>query len=276
MNKIFLYCLGVLYFIKGSVCSAIEKFEVLPDLPDPLAYAVQPANAASVSGTSDLSVMNSAQTIGQDSSIFSVVLSLIFVILLIYVTGIIYAKLNKVGFKTLKRQQGDFARNQVSVVSTTQLGNNKTLHVVELDGKRMLIGAAVGAIQLIKDLGSIQSDDDSEYSHIEIPNIKIPKIEIPKIEIPSIGFSKLVTKTHKPLKEDIEENVESEKMVDNASNNEDSSPSVVENNEEISDGIIDSLFAQQAQIEPETVVDNSSLEHIVDPEDFALYKKYLS
>ncbi len=121
----------------------------------------------------------------------SVILSLVFVVLLIYLTGIIYAKLNKVGFKALKRQQGDYAKSHVSVVSTTQLGNNKTLHVVELDGKRMLIGASASTIQLIKDLGSINNEEFEydEYSHIEIPNIKIPKIEIP-----SIGFAKLKTK----------------------------------------------------------------------------------
>ena len=104
--------------------------------------------------------------------------------LLIYLTGVIYAKLNNVGLRTLKKQQ-DFNKSHVSVISTTQLGNNKTLHVVELDGKRMLIGASSGAMQLIKDLGSVSSVElDEEYSHIEIPNIKIPKIEIPKVEKP--------------------------------------------------------------------------------------------
>ena len=104
-----------------------------------------------------------------------IILSLLFVILLIYLTGIIYAKLNKAGFKTLKAQQGELSRSQVAVISTTQLGNNKTLHVVELDGKRMLIGATSGAIRLIKDLGAFDEDNiNEEVSHIEIPNIQIP------------------------------------------------------------------------------------------------------
>ena len=97
----------------------------------------------------------------------------------------------------MRKQQGDLAKSQVSVISTTQLGSNKTLHVVELDGKRMLIGASSSAIQLIKDLGSVQNGEGTEeYSSIEIPNIKIPKIEIPKIEIPTINFSKLVTASY--------------------------------------------------------------------------------
>lgn len=268
MKKFFLYSLGVLNSISMLSVNAVEKFEVLPDLPASLSYAVSPAQAATISGSSDVVAMG-AQSIGNEPSIISVVFSLAFVVLLIYLTGIIYAKLNKVGFKTLKRQQGDFASSQVAVVSTTQLGNNKTLHVVELDGKRMLIGASSSTIQLIKDLGSFKSsEDDEEYSHIEIPNIKIPKIEIPKIEIPSINFSKLVTKTHKPMgnfeeeaKEEIEEPVSFEEK------------NVVENSE----GIIDSLFSPKDDLEHDvTEVSTINDEHKVDPEDFALYKKYLS
>lgn len=249
--------------LQASVCYAAEKFDVLPDLPDPLAYAVQPASASTVSGAGNpTSVLGGTQSVGGEPSVISVVLSLLFVVLLIYLTGILYAKLNRVGFNALKRQQGDLAKSHVSVISTTQLGNNKTLHVVELDGKRMLIGASQGAIQLIKDLGSAEdSEFDGEYSKIEIPNIKIPKIEIPKIEIPTIGFSKMVTKAHKKLEEDadtVSEEVFEEEHID----------------EEKPEDVIDSLFTQQNAIqdEPEEKVAN---EHMVDPDDFALYKKYL-
>lgn len=272
MKKNIFYLLGVLsWFFIPSVFAA-EKFEVLPDLPDPLAYAVQPAHAATVSGASDIQALG-AQSVGHEPSLLSVALSLLFVILLIYVTGIIYLKLNKVGFKTLKKQQGDFAKSQVSVLSTTQLGSNKTLHVVELDGKRMLIGASSGAIQLIKDLGSYNTDSNEEYSHIEIPNIKIPKIEIPKIEIPSINFSKLVTKTHKPIEEFEKDTVSNEDTTSEIQEKEIVEPenTDTENNPEI---IIDSLFSQNNEPTSE-VEDNNSSEHIVDPDDYVLYKKYL-
>ena len=265
MKKFLLSSLGVLSLFNSLTCYATEKFEVLPDLPDPLAYAVQPVNAAAVSGSTDIAGLG-AQSIGNEPSIFSVIISLIIVVLLIYLTGIIYTKLNRVGFKAIKRQQGDLARSQVSVVSTTQLGNNKTLHVVELDGKRMLIGASASAIQLIKDLGTnTESTGNEEYSHIEIPNIKIPKIEIPKIEIPTINFSKLATKTHKPIDEvdKPEETPVSQEVV-----------KTIPIEEENAEGIIDSLFAQQE--EPQEIPeDNKTSEHIVDPDDFALYKKYL-
>ena len=269
MIKFIKYSLGVLLAFNALCVYAVEKFEILPDLPETLSYAMQPAQAATVTGVNDVGTLGT-QMIGHEPSIVSVFLSLIFVILLIYLTGIIYAKLNKVGFKTLKRQQGDFTRSQVNVVSTTQLGNNKTLHVVELDGKRMLIGASSSTIQLIKDLGSFSStNNEEEYSHIEIPNIKIPKIEIPKIEIPSINFSKLITKTHSPmndvLKEEKAEETFEEILEENVGN---------ENNSEV---IIDSLFNQQDDSDnSEVEIIPTKSEHSVDPEDFSLYKKYLA
>lgn len=262
MNKIFAYILGVFCLLNTAVCQAAEKFDVLPDLPDPLAYAVPSAEAASVSGGVTSGVLGT-QSVGHEPGIISVIFSLIFVVLLIYLTGIIYAKLNKAGFKTLKKQQGDFAKSHVSVVSTTALGNNKTLHVVELDGKRMLIGASSSTIQLIKDLGSIDNEYDEEYSHIEIPNIKIPKIEIPKIEIPSIGFAKMKTKAHKK-DEIIEESQEPEENTTEVCSN----PAEPEENPDV---IIDSLFSNQS-IETVPVEKN---EHSVDPDEYVLYKKYL-
>ena len=196
MRKIVNYALGLLAWFNTAVCFAVDKFEILPDLPEPLLGV----EASTVSGTAGTSALG-AQSVGHEPSIISVVLSLLFVVLLIYLTGILYAKLNKLGFNTLKRQQGELSKSRATVVSTTQLGGNRTLHVVELDGKRMLIGASAGAIQLLKDLGSVSEEDyEGEYSRIEIPNIKIPKIEIPKIEIPSIGFSKIMTKAHKGIK----------------------------------------------------------------------------
>lgn len=272
MRKILFYCLGVLGLLNMYGVYAVDKFEILPDLPDSLSYAVQSAQAASVTGSTDISTLG-ASSVGNEPSIISVVLSLLFVILLIYLTGIIYSRLNKVNLKNFK--QANSGRLQASVVSTTQLGNNKTLHVVELDGKRMLIGASTNAIQLIKDLGSINKDfSDDEYSHIEIPNIKIPKIEIPKIEIPSINFSKLATKIHKPIKDiDVGMQENTEEKQESSVKNEN-----VEIEDDTSEVIIDSLFPNEDNQFSE-VDDNVELglksEHTVNPEDFALYKKYL-
>lgn len=264
MKKILEYGLGLICWLNALSCYAVEKFEVLPDLPDPLAAYAQTAEASAVSGTAGTESLVGGQSIGQEVSFISVIFALLITLSLFYLLIILYTKLNKANANILKKQQSGL-KSQASVISTTALGNNKTLHVIELDGKRMLIGASSNAIQLIKDLGNATSEGvEEEFSHIEIPTIKIPKIEIPKIEIPTIGFSKLATKIHKEFgKEKSEESDEA------------GSDSVEQTeNVENPDGIIDSLFAKPVQ-EEEQEENNTASEHVVDPDEYALYKKYL-
>lgn len=263
MNKISGLILGVYLSFIMPACIAADRFDVLPDLPEPLASAAQ----ASAVTTTDAANTLATQSVGQEPNFLSMIFSLVFVILLIYATGILYTKLNKFGIKTLKKQVGENAASQVSVISTTPLGANKTLHVVELDGKRMLIGASSNSIHLIKDLGNFPpcEIEEGEYSKIEIPNIRIPKIEIPKIEIP--GFTKVVSK--KNIKLD-----ESKKTEEPVVENDDFEISDIYE-EENPDGIIDKLFHTDAEhaTPVESVEDKE--EHKVDPDEFALYKKYL-
>ena len=269
MNKIIGFLTGVLYLSSCAYCYAADKFEILPDLPSHVSYAGQTASASTVDGNLNLGLAAS-QSVGHEPGIISVLVSLFIVITLIYITGIIYAKLNKFGWNSLKKQNGDFAKAHVSVVSTTQLGSSKSLHVIELDGKRMLIGASNNSMQLIKDLGSVLKEgEEEEYSRIEIPNIKIPKIEIPKIEIPSIGFSKILTKAHKQNEE--EEAIDSEV----SDNNETSFTETAESDN--SANIIEDLFKTEENTTKteEKIKEDNILEHKVDPENYVLYKKYL-
>ena len=258
MKKITAIILGIFYWVSAYACYAADKFDVLPDLPEPLASAAQ---ASSVTTTDTVNTV-ATQSVGQEPNFISMIFSLVFVILLIYATGILYTKLNKFGVKALKRQVGDNSDSQVAVISTTPLGANKTLHVVELGGKRMLIGASANSIHLIKDLGNYPpcEIEEGEYSKIEIPNIRIPKIEIPKIEIP--GFTKVVSRDKK-----VEDIVEEPK-----DNDEFEISEIYE--EENPDGIIDKLFHTAAE-ESKAAEPQEELEHKVDPDEFALYKKYL-
>ncbi len=270
MKKILGILLGGVCWLNAAIVFAADKFEILPDLPEPL----QAAQASSVTTTDTTNnVLASSQSIGHEPSLVSIVFSLLFVVLLIYATGIIYTKLNKLGMNTLKQQMGESGKSKVSVVSTTPLGSNKTLHVVELDGKRMLIGASQSSIHLIKDLGNYPPTEieEGEYSKIEIPNIRIPKIEIPKIEFPNIGFTKATPKDSK--------NKEAKSQDSDAASLETESNDdfeISEIYEEGPDGIIDKLFKSNG-IEETEKQEASSIEdgHKVDPEEYALYKKYL-
>ena len=270
MKKFLEYGLIAFCWLNAAVCFAENKFDILPDLPDPLAAYAQPAEASSVKGGTDMSAIVGGGSVGHDMDILHVFVALLFTILLIYASLIIVAKIKKSSFDTLRKAGHDVAKSQAFVVSTTALGNNKTLHVVELDGKRMLIGASSGAIQLLKDLGSVdRSEGEEDFSQIEIPTIKIPRIEIPKIEIPTIGFSKLMTKIHKEMGDG------ADKSGDEAAKEE------AENFDETqtSENIIDSLFTktQEAQDSEDDTEDGKVHQaHKVDPDDYALYKKYLS
>ncbi len=263
MKKILGSILGVYLGLVTQVCYAADKFDILPDLPEPLASAAQ---ASSVTTTDAVNTI-AAQPVGQEPNFVSMIFSLIFVILLIYTTGILYTKLNKFGLKTMKKHMGDNSSSHVSVLSTTPLGANKSLHVVELDGKRMLIGASANSIHLIKDLGSYSDSEieEGEFSKIEIPNIRIPKIEIPKIEIP--GFTKVISKPKA-------EEVKAEEVKEETPQETDGFEISDIYEEENSDGIIDKLFHTSPNAEEKKTqeVDN---EHKVDPDEFALYKKYL-
>ena len=257
MRKIFTGTLFVIVSLYTKVCYAAgEVFDILPDLPENLYNAAQASSVSTIDTANNIS-----QTVGQEPNFLSMIFSLIFVILLIYITGILYTKLNKFGAKTLKTSADD---SKISVISTTPLGANKTLHVVELNGKRMLIGASTNSIDLIKDLGNYPPNDNEEeacFSKIEIPNIRIPKIEIPKIEIP--GFTRVMSKHNNEDVNDIKEENEEENF---------EFSEIYE--EENPDGIIDDLFkttTEQPVVEEETVEND----HKVNPDEFALYKKYL-
>ena len=97
-----------------------------------------------------------------DTNYFSVLLALGVVILLIYITGIIYAKLNVLGYKTMKKEYKDFEESKVIILSTTQLGPNKFLHVVDISGKKMLLGVSNDNITLLKDLSENESKNNDD------------------------------------------------------------------------------------------------------------------
>lgn len=98
-----------------------------------------------------------------DPGYFQVFISLVVVICLVYIAGIAYNKLNNIGVKIFKAQNKDFTKDKITIISTTPLGANRTLHVVELNGKKMLIGASTNSIHLIKDLSENQSSTDEIF-----------------------------------------------------------------------------------------------------------------
>ena len=108
-----------------------------------------------------------------DGSYLSVLVALGIVILLIYLTGIIYAKLNVFGHNTMKKQYFDLNDSKLIILSTTPIGNNKSLLVCELAGKKMLLGVTNETITLIKDLDENNAKNNPQYANSNNINEKI-------------------------------------------------------------------------------------------------------
>lgn len=115
----------------------------------------------------------------------SILFALLFVIFLIYITGLIYSKLNIIGAKTVQEHIKSHDLSKVVVLSTTQLGQGKNLHVIELDNKRYLIGATQGSINLIKELGEIKKETEKseELSVDDAINVIYGENQEPKFNI---------------------------------------------------------------------------------------------
>ncbi len=103
----------------------------------------------------------------KDPSLASIVSALLIVIFLIYITGIIYSKLNAVGSKAAREQFKNYDLNKAIVLSTTQLGQNRNLHVIEINDKCYLIGATPNSVNLIKELGTVENNKNQEYEKPE-------------------------------------------------------------------------------------------------------------
>lgn len=93
------------------------------------------------------------KTSSNEPNLMSILFALVVVVALIYITGLIYSKLNIVGARTVQEQLKNYDLSRVIIISTTQLGQGKNLHVIELNQKRYLIGATQNSINLIKELG---------------------------------------------------------------------------------------------------------------------------
>ena len=74
--------------------------------------------------------------------------------------------MNVLGHNAVKKQYKGLDNERIFIHSTTQIGNNKTLHVIEIAGKKLLIGVTNESINLIKDL------DETENSKVSTDEVK--------------------------------------------------------------------------------------------------------
>lgn len=125
---------------------------------------------------------------------FSILISLVFVIFLIYITGILYTKLNKIGIKTVKNELKE-ASDKPIILSNTPIGHDNSLQVIEIDGERLLIGVSQNSVSLIKTLNRtikhetfVKEQEKTSYNEEQKPETK--KIEEHTVNADDFGLYK--------------------------------------------------------------------------------------
>ncbi len=86
-----------------------------------------------------------------ETDVLRALLSLLIVIGLIYLTAWMYKKLNIFNSSKLVKNDKSLNLNKFKVISTQSLGANKNLHVVEINGKYLVLGSTANSINLIKE-----------------------------------------------------------------------------------------------------------------------------
>lgn len=104
-------------------------------------------------------------------SILNLVLSMVIVIGLIYVTGWIYQKLNKINRKKLLNHDL-IEKNSFNVISSLPLGQQKNLYAVEINNKILVLGATAQNISMLKEF------DKDENLEIDLNTISDKKDSI--------------------------------------------------------------------------------------------------
>ena len=114
--------------------------------------------------------LNTAHKKEQEPSLLRVFNSLIFVIVLIFIVGWIYAKLKKINPEQLF--SGKFNKldeNNFKIVSSLQLGGGKSIHLIEINNKQLVVGTTSTSVNLLAQM-------DKNGDNKEIPQECIDKL----------------------------------------------------------------------------------------------------
>ncbi len=86
-------------------------------------------------------------------SYFSMVMSLFVVLILIFIFGWAYNRLKDINpALLLAGKQYDKKANRFNLISTASLGQGKSIHLVEINGKRLILGSTANSVNLLSEL----------------------------------------------------------------------------------------------------------------------------
>lgn len=95
-------------------------------------------------------------------------MSLALVIGLIYLSAYIYKKITNMTSKKINNTKDEIIdKNKLNIISSLPLGSNKSLCVVEVNGKTLLLGVCEQNISLIKELNQDESIPESKNQNVQ-------------------------------------------------------------------------------------------------------------
>ena len=103
-------------------------------------------------------------------SVMNLVLSMIFVIALIYITGWVYTKLNIVNRKNIGKITESDENVRFNIIQSMSLGQQRHIYSIEMNNKILLIGSTPSHINLIKEFDKktfnekYEKDKENDYT----------------------------------------------------------------------------------------------------------------
>lgn len=105
-----------------------------------------------------------------EPSILKIFNSLIFVILLILLTGWVYMKIKKINpEQLLSGKFNKLGENNFKIISSLQLGAGKSIYLIEINNKQLIVGTTASSVNLLAQM-------DKQEDNAEIPKEYISKL----------------------------------------------------------------------------------------------------
>ena len=116
----------------------------------------------------NLSKILDKQQTKKEPTVLDVFNALVFVIFLILLTGWIYMKLKKINPEQLL--SGNFKkldRNNFKIISSLQLGAGKSIHLIEINNKQLIVGTTSNSVNLLAEMEKNESNNEIPQECIE-------------------------------------------------------------------------------------------------------------
>lgn len=143
----------------------------------------------------------------KEPNLISVFFSLLFVIMLAPLLALAYKKLR--GVKSLSRFAGKLGTkdsDQFNLLTSTSLGQGKNVHLIEINGKKLVVGSTDSNINLLTEIPEEESFDESAIDESFL--YKAYKDQEIKQTNTATEIEPEISKTQKETKPEPEENVE--------------------------------------------------------------------